>query len=61
MFVLFGWNDLKLNCLHSNGCKFVLQDEEGRTGPFIDKIREQEKLEQALYIKDIENSLGFLR
>ena len=35
-----------------------LQDEEGRTGPFVDKCREQDKIEQALYIKDIEAALG---
>ncbi|XP_068693975.1 translin-associated factor X-interacting protein 1-like [Montipora foliosa] len=34
------------------------EDEEGRSGPFVDKVREQEKLEKAMYIKDIENALG---
>ena len=36
----------------------LFKDEEGRSGPFVDKIREQEKLEKAMYIKDIENALG---
>lgn len=36
----------------------LCKDEEGRSGPFVDKIREQEKLEKAMYIKDIENALG---
>ena len=35
-----------------------LQDEEGRTGPFVDKIREQEKLEKTVYVKEIEAALG---
>lgn len=34
------------------------EDEEGRSGPFVDKIREQEKLEKTMYIKDIENALN---
>lgn len=34
------------------------KDEEGRSGPFVDKIREQEKLEKTMYIKDIESALG---
>ncbi|KAK2560625.1 Translin-associated factor X-interacting protein 1 [Acropora cervicornis] len=34
------------------------EDEEGRSGPFIDRVREQEKLEKTTYIKDIENALG---
>ena len=44
----------------SNSWCFSLlcKDEEGRSGPFVDKIREQEKLEKAMYIKDIENALG---
>jgi hypothetical protein len=37
------------------------QDEEGRAGPFVDKIREQDKLEQTLYIKDITAALGSSR
>ena len=36
----------------------LFKDEEGRSGPFVDKIREQEKLEKAMYIKYIENALG---
>lgn len=35
-----------------------VKDEEGRSGPFVDKIREQEKLEKTMYIKEIENALG---
>ena len=37
---------------------FLCKDEEGRSGPFVDKIREQEKLEKAMYIKEIENVLS---
>ena len=33
------------------------KDEEGRSGPFVDRIREQEKLEKAMYVKEIENAL----
>ncbi|XP_031561984.1 translin-associated factor X-interacting protein 1-like [Actinia tenebrosa] len=34
------------------------EDEEGRAGPFVDKTREQDKLEQALYVKEITTALG---
>ncbi|KAK3746382.1 hypothetical protein QZH41_018214, partial [Actinostola sp. cb2023] len=37
------------------------EDEEGRAGPFVDKIREQDKLEQSLYVKDITAALGTSR
>ena len=40
---------------------FLTKDEEGRSGPFIDRVREQEKLEKTTYIKDIENALGAIR
>ena len=40
---------------------FSTKDEEGRSGPFIDRVREQEKLEKTTYIKDIENALGAIR
>lgn len=33
------------------------EDEEGRSGPFVDRIREQEKLEKTMYVKEIENAL----
>jgi len=35
-----------------------VKDEEGRSGPFVDKIREQEKLEKTMYVKEIETALG---
>ncbi|XP_070537284.1 translin-associated factor X-interacting protein 1-like [Ptychodera flava] len=34
------------------------EDDEGRNGPFINKIREQEKEERLQYIEDIKNELG---
>ncbi|XP_048577209.1 translin-associated factor X-interacting protein 1 isoform X2 [Nematostella vectensis] len=34
------------------------EDEEGRAGPFVDKVRDQDKVEQALYVKEVENALG---
>lgn len=40
---------------------FPTKDEEGRSGPFIDRVREQEKIEKTTYIKDIENALGAIR
>lgn len=56
-------------CINSNGVRreksclyhqlpFVCnKDEEGRSGPFVDRIREQEKLEKTMYVKEIENAL----
>ena len=46
--------------LFSSDVQFCLcvKDEEGRSGPFVDKIREQVKLEKTMYIKEIENALG---
>ena len=36
---------------------FSLQDEEGKTGPLIDKIREQDKAEREAYVKEIEKQV----
>lgn len=55
-------------CINSNGVRreksclyhqFIVcnKDEEGRSGPFVDRIREQEKLEKTMYVKEIENAL----
>ena len=47
-----------MHLMHFYCLPLLYKDEEGRSGPFVDKIREQEKLEKTMYIKDIKNALG---
>ena len=43
-------------CLSNNS--YVWQDDEGRTGIFIDKIEELAKADRRSYIREIEDQLG---
>ena len=53
--ILYVVQSLNVSVFFSFVCN---KDEEGRSGPFVDKIREQEKIEKTIYIKEIENALG---